>query len=399
MLIQFSVANHLSFKETVTFSMIAAKIKEHMDSHVFSIDKKLNLLKSSVIYGANASGKSNLFQSMNFMRRLVINSSKDTQVTDPIDVMPFLFSTATENEPSLFEIIFIHNNKKYRYGFQVDRKRVYKEWLYFVPKVKESLLFNREEDIIELGTYFKEGKDLTDKTRPNALFLSVVAQFNGTIAKEILNWFIKFGVISGIDDDSFLYFTLNYMKKHDFKKEIMKLLKKADLSIDNIESIEMKLKSNELVPSNVPVKIKERIERINKVIMNEIMMNNKDEIIVQKINTFHKKYDSNNNNISLTELDLKQESAGTQKYFALCGPIYDSLQKGNILVIDELDSRLHPLLTRAIIELFNSKETNPNNAQLIFASHDTSFLDRRLFRRIRFGLRKKINMEPPIYTH
>ena len=134
MLIQFTVGNYLSFKNPVTLSMVSSAIQEHLDSHVFQANSHFKLLKSAAIYGANASGKSNLFASMAFMSQLVKNSSKDSQAEEDIDVDRFQLSSETENKPASFEIVFIYENTTYRYGFEVDRKRVHNEWLYSANK-------------------------------------------------------------------------------------------------------------------------------------------------------------------------------------------------------------------------------------------------------------------------
>ena len=135
MLIEFSVANYLSFKDRVTFSMVASSDDALQESIVFSIGKK-RLVKSAIIYGANASGKSNLLNAMHFMRRMVLVSSKDTQANEEIDVDNFKLSTECEDKPSFFEIVFIQNGNIYRYGFEADRKRIHTEWLFTVPSTK-----------------------------------------------------------------------------------------------------------------------------------------------------------------------------------------------------------------------------------------------------------------------
>jgi uncharacterized protein len=366
MLLEFRVGNYLSFKDTVTLSMEAASISEHEDSNVFEFDK-YKLLKSAVVYGANASGKSNLIKAMGFMEMLVFSSSKDTQVAEPIKVENFRLSTETENEPSFFEIIFICEQKKYRYGFKVDKKRVYSEWLFFNPSRQEAKLFLRDEDDIKISTtYFREGKGLEDKTRPNALFLSVVAQFNGKISKKILEWFNRFRFISGLSDESYMGFTVSLIEKEDFKQKLLEYLKIADLGIDNVNIEKGKIKISEL-PENLSIQIKDK---------------NADEIDRVGISTLHSKYDNENKRLpSKVKFEFKSESEGTRKFVGILGPLLDTLDKGYVLVVDELDARLHPFITRFIIQLFHSKQTNPNNAQLIFATHDTNLLDKDLFRR------------------
>lgn len=379
MLIQFSVGNFLSFKEVVTLSMVASSIKEHQETNVFAVNK-LNLLKSAVLYGANASGKSNLFKAMNFAKNFILNSSKETQSEEPIRVRNFKLSNETQNAPSYFEIIFICEKIKYRYGFEADKAEVQSEWLYYTPKTKETKLFEREKNNFKLGTHFKEGEDFRDKTRKNALFLSVVAQFNGEISNKILKWIKNnYNIISSAIDaphSNRLRFNAEQLKEPKRISEILNFLKIADLGIEDIKFEELKFKSEDFIESSgVPEELK------NKLIEDGISV----------IHTLHIKYEKNKPTTLVPFILEQDESEGTKKIFALSNPILDALKNGTVLVIDEFDDRLHPIITKFLIKLFNSKERNPNNAQLIFTSHDTNFLNKNIFRRDQIWFAEKDN--------
>jgi uncharacterized protein len=366
MLLEFTVGNFLSFKEKVTISMEAAPIKELEESNVFTFGK-YELLKSAAIYGANASGKSNLIKAMSRMKNLIQFSANEDQAEIFMKTEKFRLDKEMENKPSFFEIAFIHNQKKYRYGFEIDKERVYSEWLFFTPTRQEARLFVRDGENIEIGTtYFKEGKGLEDKTRPNALFLSVVAQFNGEFSAKIMKWFKRFNVISGLDDRNYLLFALDQFEKDDFKQKHLQYLKIADFGIDD-----------EDVRKNEPLELPEGI----KGFLSKMTESEPKSIKGYTISIFHSKYDKNEKLPYKESFALTNESDGTQKYFYLLAPILDTLNKGSILVVDELDARLHPYITRFIIQLFHSKQTNPYNAQIIFATHDTNLLDKDLFRR------------------
>ena len=388
MLIEFKVGNFRSFKDRVTLSMVASSDKEHMESNTIKIDDKLRLLKSAVLYGANASGKSNLFKAMAFMKKFISTSSKESLSTEKIPVEKFLLSTESEKFPSTFEIVFIIDKIRYRYGFQVDSERVHNEWLYFVPTIREATLFIREKDEIKLGQYFKEGKGLESKTRPNALFLSVADQFNGEIAGRILNWFKDFKIISGVKERGYAGFSISKLEDEDkeFKEFILKFLKVADMGIKELRLIS--------TPINAEGLFEGMPEKLRKFISSK-----EAEITELEINTIHQKFDQNNNPLSDEKFDLSDhESAGTQALFAFSGPIYDVLKNSKVLVIDELTSKLHPLLTRSIIELFHQynvgKETNSiSKAQLLFASHDISILTNQLFRRDQIWFTQKNECE------
>jgi uncharacterized protein len=368
MLLGFSVGNYRSFKETVTFSMVAAKLKAKDQSldeeNVFNAAGDLNLLKSAAIYGANASGKSNFIQALTFMRSFILNSSKETQVEEFINVEPFRLAVETETKPSFFEIVFMLEGKKYRYGFEVNFRQIVSEWLFYSPTTKEAKLFTRDESGVSFSNNFKEGKGIVEKTRDNALFLSVVAQFNGQIALQVLGWFRKLGIMSALLDSRNRAYTLARLQEKDSKLEIIRLIKSLDLGIDDIELEQVK-------PLN-PVGQKGLFGDLNKSSVRDYFF----------IRTLHRKTDSEGRQVSTETFDLDEnESDGTRKLFSLSGSLVDVLKKGEILVIDELDARLHPLITCTIIRLFNSNETNPNNAQLIFTTHDTNLLSNTIFRR------------------
>jgi uncharacterized protein len=375
MLIGFSVGNFRSFKDVVTLNMVAteaAEGNEELDNNnVFPINQNLNLLKSAAIYGANASGKSNLILALDFMRDFVIDSAR-LQVTDKIDVENFRLSVQTVNTPSFFEIIFQLEGKTYRYGFEVTQERVVSEWLYCTPKTREANLFIRDENKINIKSTarIEQGNRLKSLTKKNTLFLSVAAQFNDQLAGKIVFWLSQLGIISGLDIDSLHRLTVDYFAEDKiFSNAVIELIKKLDLSIHDLE-IETRKISIDSLPSEFPDSLR------------NVMNNFTGEVRAVRVKTYHQKYDSQGNVIGLENFDMDiNESDGTQKLFALSAPILDTLQKGEVLVIDELDARLHPLITRKIIGLFNSNKTNSKNAQLIFSTHDVNLLSNEFFRR------------------
>ncbi|MEH1882590.1 AAA family ATPase [Nostoc sp.] len=372
MLIEFSIGNYRSFKEQVTFSMVAANLvaedKKLDENNVFEIDNDLKLLKSAAIYGANASGKSNLATALRFMRWFMINSSKETQSTEKIGVDQFKLSTETEDKPSFFEIVFLMNGKRYRYGFEATRDKVVSEWLFYVPKSKETKLFERKLGKFSVSkTYKADG--IQQKTRHNALFLSVSAQFNVQIAEKILDWLTnQVALISTLNDIGYRGYTVSCLINNENKDEILQLLKKLDLGFSDL-----KVEESEITADSLPKELPDELKNL-------ILKNGKGKL--SSVQTTHQKFDGKGNLVSIEVFDLdEQESEGTKKVFSLAGPLVDTLKNGQILIIDEFDARIHPLISRAIVELFNSNETNPNNAQLIFMTHDTNLLNKKLFRR------------------
>ncbi len=382
MLVEFSVGNYLSFKDIVTFSMISSNIKQHTDTHVFE-SQKYKLLKNSAIYGANASGKSNLFKAMKFAQWFIIKSSKDMQAKESINVERFALSSETEDKPSFFEFIFIQNNIKYRYGFKADKEKIVEEWLFSAEKIKEKELFIRNYQDIKVTKSFEEGSGLESKTRKNALFLSVVAQFNGKISESLIDWLHNFNIVSGMDN----YYTLVTLEKLDdekFEFQFFEILQIADLAIDFIRFTHNREKEsdyNAVMLELLNPSFKDSIGKRHRKIDKYEFIDPASEPFPD-IKTSHKKFDKDNNEVGFVDFELeKQESEGTKKLFSILGPIIDTLNAGSILVVDELDVKIHPLITQFIVKMFNSNKQNPNNAQLIFNTHDTNLLNKEIFRR------------------
>ncbi|EFT3180477.1 ATP-binding protein, partial [Escherichia coli] len=229
MFVQFSFKNYLSFKDESTLSMLAAKIKSKdkgLDKRaVFNAFPDVDLLKAAVIYGANGSGKSNIFSALSFMKRMVINSSKESQADEDINVLPFKLNPRFEDEPSAFEMIFIINNKLYEYTFAAVRNKITSETLSVIEKNRdEVILFERNMKEIKVHKQFKEGIGLEKRTRKNALFLSVCANFDGEVSKSVIRWFRKIRVIQGMSDIGYLPFTVKLLDDDNKRKKIKSII-------------------------------------------------------------------------------------------------------------------------------------------------------------------------------
>ena len=387
MLVEFRVENFRSIRESATLSMIATRLDSSDEKlgrdNVIPVKKNLSLIRSAVIYGANASGKSNVLKAFAFMKEFVQRSANDSQADESIAAEPFLLRLDTRDQPSTFEAVFLLDGIQYRYGFSVTKKEVVAEWLYHTPTIREAELFTRDlESGIRVPTHskFKEGHGLEKRTRPNALFLSVAAQFNGEIANRIRNWFVHEWCDLVLLSDSTLpveSLTEVCITEGYYPSTIKKLLKTFDLGITDLsvkeETLSPFLKElSNLTPIRSPKK---------------------------KIYTRHVVRDNKNNPVAEEDFPLMgMESDGTQKIIGMLGPILASLSHGVMVFADEIDARLHPLMTAAIIRLFNSPETNPKNAQLICATHDTNLLDRRLLRRDQIYFTEKENDATRLYS-
>lgn len=379
MLIEFSVENFLSFKDLTTFSMVASRsFKEHKDSHTIKIGNSLTLLKSAVIYGNNASGKSNFLEAMAFMRATVLNSFRDALIGNNERKFPlekFALSSKSEKETSFFEISFIQNGIKYRYGFELDYDKVVAEWLYHTTS-KEVYLFKRDLQKIEINkSAFKEALGKDGDVRENVLFLSFLAYHQKSeISNNVVSWLRNFNFITGIHDRLHKRYTIDKLKSDkEFFNWVLHFIKYLEIS--NLSTTEEDVNDVDLETLREKEKDEEIINLLTSIQKIQSKQPKRDQLI-----TYHRKYDENNVLIDTVPFNFdQQESEGTKKLLYLLGPWYDTLQNGKVLIIDELDSRLHSHLTLRLIDFFH--HFNRSAAQLICAVHDISLLNKETFRR------------------
>ena len=380
MIIQFTTGNFKSFSNKKTISFEGKGISE-LKGNLF-LSNKNKLLRSIVVYGANSSGKSNLIKAFECMRELILSSVRLNDLDD-LDFSPFLLSTETDNKPTFFEVIFLQNEIKYKYGFEYNSHEVVKEWLYQKKGLKsEQPLFLRTIDGIAVTEDFGEGMGKEVSTNDNRLFISLVAQLGGSISKKIMEWFKSYSVISGLDHTDYKGFTTRMLHtKTKGSTELLNFFKTLKLGFEDIKAVESEFNPIEL-PKRLPEKIK---SKLIKDLTGQTMIS---------LNTVHNKYDKNGKIVDSKEFDKDDmESEGTNKLIDLSGPIFDTLSLGRLLIIDELDAKLHPLITSHIINLFNNPKTNPNNAQLLFATHDTNLLSTDIFRRDQIWFTEKDEKE------
>ena len=352
MLVNFTVGNYRSFKEQHTLSMEAANIKEFSDA---VIEKKgIQILPIAALYGANSSGKSNILKAFSvFLSMLRFSNSMNS--TDVIDVVPFLLDDKENvfETPSYFEAeILTEIGNYYRYGFEVNSKAVVSEWLYKKTQKKETCLFLRDHDDIGITKSFLEGKGLEIKTRNNALFLSVCDSFNSSVAHEIMKEIGRFIVMSAAEHEKF-YDLMNPIF-HQHSQTHSKILNDIGIVMNNMD----------LGFTRFEVPQEEEVAKAVKAF------------------TFHNRYNDNGEVVGEARLRMKQdESEGTNKLFDILSAIVAVLETGGVLIVDELDCKLHPILTAYIIKMFNDPKLNTGHGQLIFATHDSNLLSAKCLRR------------------
>jgi len=382
MLLEFSCANFRSINHKCTLSLLGQGISDMPKTNFVLLNKKLKVLKTAALYGANSSGKSNIIRAFSSMISHIIDSVKLND-SDELNFDPFRLSSVQGNA-TFFEIIFTSNNKTFRYGFEFDKESIRGEWLYSsnIGGIREKVLFIRNEDGIGVnGQLFQEGVDKEENTNTNRLFLSLCAQLGGELSKQIIAEFKQMNVISGIQGQGYSGYSKLMLHQHlDGYESAIKFFNKLRLGFDGIETVEQEFDIS-LLPPDMPDNMKE-----------ELIKELKGK---RSINLYsrHKIYGKRGVAIGTTKFDIDEESDGTKKLIQLSGPIFDTLAKGNILWVDELDAKMHPLISQYIVALFNDPITNPHNAQLIFSTHDTHLLSSKLLRRDQIWFTEKDQSE------
>lgn len=365
MLIEFSVKNFMSIKNEITFSMIAGNSSENLNNTIQSKNFNESYLKSTAIYGANASGKTNFIRALT-SAILMVRKSNSRNVNELLlEMQPFKFDVKTINEPCEFEFVFIKNDTKYVYGFSADINRIYSEYLYQYFSPKATLIFERKN----VNEYkFKQSEkskleELATKNTEKKLFLSTATAWNYELTREPYMWFAE--NIDTFNDcltmNNFVFNKFENDKDNSLKNFTINLLKQSDILISDY-NFEIKNITN-FIPFDNPNLLNEKISQ------KEV-----------SISTLHEIEDDDGKTYSY-ELELQNESLGTQSLFFFSPVLKEAFENGKVIVVDEIDKSLHPLLIELIIKLFHNPDINKKNAQLIFNTHDTNLLSLDIFRK------------------
>lgn len=363
-LLQFTVGNYRSFHQARTFSMVPSSIQDNPKECVVA-EGHYRYLTAAAVYGANSSGKSNLVMALATMKRMVLNSVKLND-HDFLFYDPFLLAEDSGSQPTHFEIVYLDADEtRVRYGFDYTLRQIEREWLFISKKNKKELpYFVRDEEGIGVDEMlFAEGIGWEERTNDNRLFLSLVAQLGGTISKNVLNFFNSgYNVISGLNSQGYEGLTeRQFLNKEAESVDALQFFKDLQLGFIDIETDEHEIEKGR--------------KAIDVFTVHNIY--NKDGEITGK---------------QLFRFDYC-ESQGTQKLFELAGPLFEALRHGRLLVMDELDAKMHPLISQHIIKLFSSEKTNQHHAQLLFTTHDTNLLSSHLLRRDQMWFTEKDKAE------
>jgi uncharacterized protein len=360
MLIELSVANFRSFRERVTLSLEAEpRISERdkaVDERNVAHTPDGDVLRVAAIYGANASGKSNLVTALATLRGLVLNSAREGQAGDLLPAAPFRLNAENMSAPCELEVVFTQPGRQVRYGVAFTEKRVEREWLFVRPEgaAEEERWFERAGESYETGGAWVRDTGIEKKTRAEALHLSAATAWNHAQAQAVHQWFKDALCLLDSLQGGDSVWTMRLLKEAEYGASIRELIRRLDFGIEDVQLVddqsylswvrELKLAGLVKGPGAIP----QRIIAIRRGVAFDL---------------------------------YGDESAGTAKAVEMAGPIVEVLAHGRVLVIDELDARLHTLLAKQIIELFQDPTTNPHDAQLVFTSHDTNLLTRTLLRR------------------
>lgn len=397
MLLNFAVTNYRSIKERQVFSLMAVEGLPHEESLIRSKDN-IPILPVALLFGANASGKSNILRAFGMMRQMVLNSVRLNPDDTLDEYEPFLLDEESRNNDTEFEAEFIATTEQnvelhYRYGFSFSGKIISEEWLYRQEgSTNEVELFTRIGGKVQVNeTEFPEGKGKEDTLNSNRLFLSLIAQLNGTQSKEIISWFDRVNSIIDSKTEQYHTFTSSLLMTQGYKQEnwfsnyVRTFLSNIDMGITELSIREEPV----ALPKDLPEEIK------------KILSQYQNRRTSLKIQSTHNRYNKEGEIIGKEIFSIEEnESEGTQKITELLGLIFLTLLNGRLLVIDELDAKLHPLLTRAIIQLFTNPKMNSHGAQLVFTTHDTNQLHLDYVRRDEIWFTEKSPVEATeLYSH
>ena len=366
MILEFSVANFLSFKDKVTFSMIANSSNGLDNNYITSNDRRI--LKTAAIYGANASGKSNLFKILTSVI-LMLRNSNNADINAKLPIIPFKFNKETISSPSEFEIKFMIDEVRYVYGFIADENKIYEEYLYYYPNGRETKIFDRT-NVNEYSFPQKDEKmlgDIEKKNAHNKFFLATATNWNFEKTKAAYEFLTsEIGTCFRLEDLKNLAFNRYAKGDEELKKFALDFLKKTDFNIDDFKVAKVDIPQELLI--GIPDIFKKDMPEKPKVF--QVLF----------------KHKGTNN-----YLNFDEESLGTQMIFAFIPFVSDILNNQNVLIIDELDKSLHPFLVHYIVEMFHNPEINKSESQLIFNTHDTNLLDLNILRRDQIWFTEKNN--------
>ncbi|GAA5068502.1 hypothetical protein HNP84_008393 [Thermocatellispora tengchongensis] len=369
MLLRFRVANHHSIRDVAELSLASVNLT---GTRPADGDWVAATTRVAGIYGANASGKSNLLDALHFAGSAVRNSATAWGGEDTFPHHPFALDEASRTRTSLYEFDLVASEVRYTYGFESAPDGIHKEWLYSYPTGRKRVLFERSGltgDEIEFGRHLPgENMRIARLMRPNSLYLSTARNSNHEFLSRIYLWFrnaINYAAFTEMDKQSRLQWIHTVLEHPQKAAQVVEMLKFADLGIVNLtlETEELDERTKSLISDLL--KLLEGVAPPPKMSVEDILENISKKISFTHVGAGSKTF----------SLPLSRESSGTVAWLSLVVPALIALEYGQVLVVDELDSSLHPRLAAALVSMFKDPKLNPRGAQLIFTSHDTNLLE------------------------
>lgn len=379
MLIEFKFGNFRSFRDEAVLSMEAmglGRLKNCLISY-----NSMKLIPSVAIYGKNGGGKSNVIRAFWLAVQFIKNAQRTQHENAKIPVKPFLLNDYSKDEPTFFEFTYVLDNVKYIYGFSATKEKIFSEYLYHSPKGQKATVFTRTEQKFTFTEEKAKRKLISEAVAPNQLFFSVACTMNDADCMRAMKWFRDY-VFFSRDYADIPEQLLEYSNDKNMLAAISGYAKAADLGI---EKMEFEFKDEVVKDFESEKNIPEEIRFALTAFMQNLKENsNISEIGLQKSEVRATSYHNgiNKNGIKTSfALDLSDESDGTRKLMSIAPAIESVLNNGGIVLVDELEKELHPMLVNYIVAKFQSKTSNPNGAQLIFTTHNTELLNMELMRK------------------
>jgi hypothetical protein len=384
-LIRFRVRNFRSLKEEQELSLVASSLKETPEAVTRVEALNLGLLRAAAIYGANASGKTNVVKAFEYMSSAVCNSQRRWSPEGPIPREPFLLDPKSKDDSSSFEVDVVLDGVRLHYGFMLNDREILGEWLDAYPRGRRQIWFRRE------AKTFSFGKNLTGDnravqivTRPNSLFLSAAAQNNHEALLPLYRWFAdRLTYVPGERwARSFLHWkTAEMCQSEGFRHALQHVLRAADLGVMGVD---VRLEDAfSLPPGGIDSPVRALMEKVMgqlRELAAQVGVEDRTRAALWDkrpvLALIHK--GSAGDGVALGEGD---ESAGTLAFFGLLGPVLCATRSGGTVCVDELDASMHPLLALELVRIFNDPKRNPHGAQVVFTTHDTNILAQAPLRR------------------
>ena len=382
MLVRFQFENYRSFRDESILSM-EAKGNAEYKSCLLPYKKK-GLLPAAALFGKNGGGKSNVIRAFWLGVQFIRNAQKTQHEKAEVPVRAFALNDYSEQEPTGFEYEYIQDGVKYIYGFSATKKEIKKEYLYAAPKGQKSEIFSREGQMFSfpVNGEKKMKEMIAEAVAPNQLFFSIACVMNYRPCILAMKWFREYVHFSK-DYADIPQQLLEHAEDVNMLKSIVTYAKQADVGIEDM-SFEIKneeISAHDSMPGNLPegmVMALKQFAAALKDSSDSAELNLK--IGEVKTSSMHRGINKAGEE-GLFPLELSDESDGTRRLMSLAPGIEQVLQQGGVLMVDEIDRELHPLLAEFIISQFQSPETNPGRAQIIFTTHDTELLNMEILRK------------------